>query len=205
MKTKFSEAFCVDFDAWDGTTASTYRLEKVEEIQAYLVSEGFLSFSLQQIEDAKKKAFQDGDYYGRAMQDDAHKKTVLAMSTSHASEIERLVAKHDLEVSQYETERKRLEDRVSSMNLAQSPLVTRISVGRGSGNIAVRASPRMPSNFGSLQLPTFGATSSSPVLSPHGIAAGRPSTSTLVSSSPKRASSLNTRAAFMAGDSDDSL
>ena len=60
-------------------------------------------------------------------------------------------------------------------------------------------------NIGMLQLPTFGVTSSTPIVGPPSAAAGRSSDPALMVSSPKKTSSLNTRAAFLACSDDEDL
>ena len=157
------------------------------------------------MEHIKRTSFEEGESYARTVLQDEQATTIRDLSASHAAEIERLVAKHDLEVSTYETEKEKLQHHVSTMSMSISPIVKRVSVGRGSGNISVRASPRMPQNIGSLQLPTFGVTTSTPVVGTPSAAAGQSSNQSLVVSSQKKTSGLNTRAAFLAGSSDEDL
>ena len=84
-----------------------------------------------------------------------------------------------------------------------SPIGSRAPVGRGSGNISIRASPVVPTTIGGLQLPTFGVAQPTRLVATPSAAAGRSFDSSLMSSSPKLTSGINTRAAFLADDSDD--
>ena len=87
--------------------------------------------------------------------------------------------------------------------MSLSPVIKRVSVGRGSGTISVRASPGVPQNIGNLQLPTFGVATPTRLVATPSAAAGQSSDRSLVVSSQKKTSGSNTRAAFLAGSSDD--
>ena len=101
-----------------------------------------------------------------------------------------------------EARKEMLPQHVSKMSMSLSPIVRRASVGRGSSNISVRASPVVPTTIGGLQLPTFGMAQPTRLVATPSAAAGRSFDSSLMVSSPKKTSVANTRAAFLASDSD---